>query len=95
MSYASSQFFFVLCLIFIASLTFADEVPQSYSVLIRSSCGESTKYEAISHEVILDNRFLSIVGKDRRRYLINLDGKSLEFSRELDVILRNQQDKNQ
>lgn len=73
---------------------FADEVPQSYFVLIRSSCGESTKYDATSHEVILDNRFLSIIGKDRRRYLINLDDKSLEFSKELDVILRSKQDKN-
>lgn len=73
------------------SLTFAGEFPQSYSITIRSSCGDSTKYEATAHDVVLDNRFLSIIGKDRRRYLINLDGKSVEFSRDLDAILESQQ----
>ena len=78
---------------FVVSLAFAGEIPQSYSIIIRSNCGDSTRYEAVSHDVILDNKFLSIVGKDRRRYLINLDGKSVEFSRELDAILESQSNK--
>ena len=85
---------FISCFVLVASLAHANEIPQSYFVTIRSSCGESTRYEAVSHEVILDNKFLSVIGKDRRRYLINLDDKSVEFSRELDAILESRQNKN-
>lgn len=90
MMHVSIRLFLISCFVLAVPLAFASEVPQWYSVIIHSSCGKSVRYEATSHEVILDNRFLSIIGKDRRRYLINLDGKSVEFSRELDAILESQ-----
>lgn len=83
----------VLCWIFPASLAIASDLPKSYSIIIHSSCGESTRLEAVAHDIVFDNRVLSIVGMDHKRYLINLDGKSVEFSKELDVILKSKSNK--
>lgn len=83
----------IFCALLMPLLAFAGEIPRSYTVTIHSSCGESVIYEAVAHDVVFDNRVLSIIGKDRRRYLINLDGKIVEFSKELDAILKSQSDK--